>query len=486
MKGSRMQTFYWHDYETWGTNPAIDRPSQFAGIRTDLDFNIVGEPLVIYCRPPADLLPQPDACLITGITPQHAREHGLSERDFISAIHDELAQPGTCGVGYNSLRFDDEVTRHTLYRNFYDPYAREWQSGNSRWDIIDMVRACRALRPDGIEWPNRDDGSPSFKLEHLTAANGLTHEHAHDALSDVYATIAVAKLIRAKQPKLFDYLFNLRNKREVAKLLDLGERRPVLHISGMFPAGRGCGALVMPLLQHPTNNNGIVCYDLSVDPEPLLTLDVDEIRRRLFTPAAALDAPRIALKTIHINRCPVVVTAKMVDERVAALMQIDPVRCEQRRQQLLAASNLAAKLRDVLAEPPRAPIADPEQALYSGGFLGDADRALMVKLRAALPQRLAEFADRFRDARLAEILFRYRARNFPELLGADEQAQWRDFCRARLTDPAFGAGIIIDDYRRLLDQREEEGGDEKRRVLLRQLRDYAEELMASVGVDVRA
>ncbi len=476
-----MQTFYWHDYETWGTNPAIDRPSQFAGIRTDLDFNIVGDPLVIYCRPPADLLPQPDACLITGITPQHAREHGLSERDFISAIHDELSQPGTCGVGYNSLRFDDEVTRYTLYRNFYDPYAREWQSGNSRWDIIDMVRACRALRPDGIEWPNREDGSPSFKLEQLTAANGLSHERAHDALSDVYATIAVAKLIRTKQPKLFDYLFNLRNKREVAKLLDLGERKPVLHISGMFPSERGCGALVMPLLQHPTNNNGIVCYDLSVDPEPLLTLDAAEIRRRLFTPSAELDVPRVALKTIHTNRCPVVVTAKMVDERVAALMQIDLARCEQHRQQLLAASALATKLRDVLAEPQRTPIIDPEQALYSGGFLGDADRALMTKLRAAAPERLPEFADRFRDARLPELLFRYRTRNFPELLSAGEQAQWRDFCRARLTDPSFGAGIVIDDYRRLLDEREMEGGDEKRQALLRQLRDYGDELLTVAG-----
>jgi exodeoxyribonuclease-1 len=480
MKGSRVQTFYWHDYETWGTNPAIDRPSQFAGLRTDLDFNIIGEPLVIYCRPPQDLLPQPDACLITGITPQYAREHGLSERDFVSAIHDELSQPGTCGVGYNSLRFDDEVTRYALYRNFYDPYAREWQSGNSRWDIIDMVRACRALRPDGIEWPNGDDGSPSFKLEQLTAANGLRHEHAHDALSDVYATIAIAKLIKTKQPKLFDYLFNLRNKREVAKLLDLGERRPVLHISGMFPAERGCGALVMPLLQHPTNSNGIVCYDLSVDPEPLLTLDAAEIRRRLFTPSAELDAPRIALKTIHTNRCPVVVTAKMIDERVAALMQIDVGRCEQHRQQLLAATTLEMKLRDVLAEPPRTPITDPEQALYSGGFLGDADRALIAQLRAAPPQELRQFADRFRDKRLREMLFRYRARNFPESLSAEERVQWRNFCRARLTDPAFGGGLLIDQYRRLLDEREAEAGDDAaQRALLQQLRAYGDELLAN-------
>ncbi len=219
-----MQTFYWHDYETWGAKPSVDRPSQFAGIRTDLDFNVIGEPLVMYCQPPADLLPSPEACLITGITPQQAQAEGLPEYQFIAKIHAELSQPDTCALGFNSIRFDDEVTRYTLYRNFYDAYEREWKNGNSRWDIIDMVRACRTLRPEGIEWPNRDDGLPSFKLTDLTAANGIAHEHAHDALSDVYATIAVAKLVKQKQPKLFNYLFKLRVKREVSALLNLAEK----------------------------------------------------------------------------------------------------------------------------------------------------------------------------------------------------------------------------------------------------------------------
>src|SRR5690554_3991737 len=181
-------TFYWHDYETFGVDPARDRPVQFAGLRTDAQLNPIGEPLVIYARPADDYLPHPKACLVTGITPQEALAKGLPEREFIRLIHEELAQPGTCGVGYNSLRFDDEVTRYTLYRNFYDPYAREWQNGNSRWDIIDMLRAAYALRPEGIVWPQREDGLVSFKLEELTAANGISHEAAHGALSDVHAT----------------------------------------------------------------------------------------------------------------------------------------------------------------------------------------------------------------------------------------------------------------------------------------------------------
>ncbi len=77
----------------------------------------------------------------------------MIEAEFIARIHAELAHPGTCGVGYNSIRFDDEFTRYTLYRNFYDPYAREWQNGCSRWDIIDMLRLTRALRRRGSSGP---------------------------------------------------------------------------------------------------------------------------------------------------------------------------------------------------------------------------------------------------------------------------------------------------------------------------------------------
>jgi exodeoxyribonuclease-1 len=476
-----VQTFYWHDYETWGVDPARDRPCQFAGIRTDLDFNIIGEPLVQYCQPPQDLLPHPEACLITGIAPQLAAAEGIPEHRFIANIHRELAAPGTCGVGYNSIRFDDEVTRYALYRNFYDPYAREWRNGNSRWDIIDMVRACRALRPDGIEWPDDENGKPSFKLERLTAANGLKHEAAHDALSDVHATIAVARLIKQKQPRLFDYLFKLRDKREVLALLNLAERKPLLHISGMFPAERGCAALIMPLAAHPTNNNEIICYDLGVDPTPLLELDAESIRRRVFASNDELVGERIPLKTVRANRCPVVATDKLLDAAIADRLQIDRARCERHRALLLAAKRLPAKLRDVFVAPERAPITDPEQMLYSGGFFNDADRATMQQVVKADGAALARQTFIFEDARLPEILRRYRARNFPTTLNDDEREEWRQFCQRRLTDPAAGAGIVLDDYRRRLAELNAVPQTEQKKTLLQQLAAYADELAARLA-----
>ena len=142
-------SFFWHDYETFGVVPRRDRPAQFAGVRTDAELNEIDAPLTLYCRPSPDMLPEPEACLITGITPQVCGQRGVAERDFAGAIEAQLARPGTVGCGYNSLRFDDEVTRFLFWRNLIDPYAREWQNECGRWDLLDTVRCAWALRPDG-------------------------------------------------------------------------------------------------------------------------------------------------------------------------------------------------------------------------------------------------------------------------------------------------------------------------------------------------
>jgi exodeoxyribonuclease-1 len=476
-----MKTFYWHDYETFGADPARDRPSQFAGIRTDMDFNIIGEPLMIYCQPAGDMLPHPEACLITGISPQQAQQNGVPEAEFIARIHEELAQPGTCGVGYNSIRFDDEVTRHSLYRNFFDPYAREWQNGNSRWDLIDLLRVCRALRPEGIEWPNHEDGTPSFKLEHLTAANGLSHEAAHDALSDVHATIAVAKLVKAKQPKLFDYMLKLRNKREVAKLLDVVAQKPVLHTSGMIPATRFCTTLVMPLAEHPSNKNGVLVYDLTVDPQPLLELDAEQIRERLYTPKAELPegVERIALKTVHTNRCPVVAPTSLLDEQVAERLRIDLPAARRHYQQLRQAADLQQKLQQVFANSDFPSRSDPDLMLYGGGFFSHADKSTMDKIRACTPEQLAEQTFAFEDGRLGEMLFRYRARNYPDSLNEEEFEQWQEYRYQRLTDPEGGGSLVMEQYFALIEEKlQDDSLPQAKRQLLHELLAYGDELLA--------
>ncbi|WOX04867.1 exodeoxyribonuclease I [Microbulbifer pacificus] len=441
-------TLYWHDYETWGVNPGADKPSQFAGIRTDEDLNIVGEPLMIYAKPASDCLPQPMAALVTGLAPQKAFAEGLPEIEFIQRILAELGAPGTCGVGYNSLRFDDEVTRHTLYRNLLDPYEREWRSGNSRWDIIDMVRLTYALRPEGIAWPEKAPGVPSFRLEELTAANGISHEGAHDALSDVRATIDMARLIREKQPKLYDYVYNLRRKQEVAKLLNPRERKPLLHISGKVPATQGHLTYVLPLAMHPVNRNAVICVNLAMDPQPILDLDADALRERLYTARDKLAEGELpaGLKLIHMNRCPVLAPANMLSDQRAAELGIDKAACVA-NWRALQGLDLTEKLHKVFLDG-EFPAKDVEARLYDG-FMNDADRDLCRQLHSALasrgPEALAgQFP--FSDSRLPELLFRLRARNFPETLSEEEHERWEEWRYQRLTDPAFGASITMEAY----------------------------------------
>ena len=444
------KSLFWHDYETWGIDPRYDRPSQFAGIRTDLELNIIDEPVMLYCKPPRDYLPHPMSALVTGMTPRYVEERGVCEADFFAAIHEQLAAPGTCGVGYNSIRFDDEVTRFGLYRNFFDPYAREWQNGNSRWDILDLLRLTHALRPEGINWPERDaePGITSFRLEQLTRANGIAHEDAHDALADVHATIAIARLVRDKQPRLFDYYFNLRLKRNVQQQIDLKNHEIILHASGMYPAELGSIAPVLPLIQHPTNSNGIIVYDLRHDPSALLEQDSDTIRELLYTRRDELPEgeQRPPLKTLHINKSPAIAPLNTLTSESAERWQIDLQQASEFRQQLLSESGLFAKLEAVFSETVGLDSpGDADMALY-GGFLQDADRKLCERVRNSKPGELAAYKPGFRDARLETLYFRYRARNWPETLTADEQQQWAAFCSNRLEQGVEGTGLTIDSY----------------------------------------
>ena len=399
---AQQPSMFWYDYETFGTDPRRDRIAQFAGIRTDDQLNIIGEPIDILCRAADDVLPQPDASMVTGLTPHKTHESGLVEAEFIDRINHEFSTPNTCVVGFNNLRFDDEFTRYSLYRNFFDPYAREWQNGCSRWDIIDMVRITRALRPDGIEWPVTEDGIATNRLELITEANGISHEAAHDALSDVYATIAVAKLIRDKQPRLYDYIYQNRQKHQVANLLNVNQGKPVLHASGMYPGDVLNTAMVLPLAPHPKNKNGIIVYDLRYDPEPLLTLSVETIRERLYTPKAELEegVERMPLKTIHINKCPVVVPVNTLDEAAAARTRIDQQLHDKHMEMLQSAKGLSRKVQQVFDENNFEPIADPDQSLYAGGFFSDDDRQRMQTIRNTPVSELARLDLNFDDERI--------------------------------------------------------------------------------------
>ncbi|HEY0210026.1 exodeoxyribonuclease I [Acerihabitans sp.] len=471
-KTAKQPTFLVHDYETFGKHPALDRPAQFAGIRVGLDFEPLEEPQVFFCKPADDYLPEPEAVLITGITPQQAAREGVSEAEFARRIHALFSVPDTCILGYNNIRFDDEVTRNIFYRNFYDPYAYAWQQGNTRWDLLDVMRACYALRPEGINWPLNDDGLPSFRLEHLTRANGVEHANAHDAMADVHATLAMAKLARRAQPKLFDYLYQHRGKQKLKSLVDIAAMKPLVHVSGMFGAGRGNTSWIVPLAWHPLNQNALIVCDLAGDMEVLLELNADELRTRLYTRRETLgERSAVPVKLVHINKCPVLAPANTLRPEDAERLGIDRQRCLQNLQVLRQHAGVREKVVALYADAEPFAGADNVDAQLYDGFFSDADRAAMDIIQATDPVNLPALDISFVDPRLAPLLFRYRARNFPHTLDDGEQQRWLAYRKGLFTPETLQA--YVENLERLY---AEHADDEQKTRLLKALFDYLQQL----------
>ncbi len=469
------ETFLWYDFETFGADPRRDRPAQFAARRTDSELAPIGEPEMIYCRPADDMLPQPMACLITGITPQLAREKGLPENRFAARIFQLMSEPGTCSVGYNNFRFDDEVARHLFWRNFIDPYEREWANGNSRFDLIDLMRLARAVRPEGIQWPDYEDGRPSFRLEDLAAANGMDTSQAHDALADVDATIAMARLVKSQQPRLWTWALGLRNRESVNRLLEREE--PLLHASSRFPAlpGRGV-APVLPLGRHPKIASQWLVWNLNVDPTPFMDLDTEALADRYWTPTADLPegVERVPVKLVRNNRCPMLAPMSVLGEARAAELAIDLNALEPRARLLRQHPDFRERLAAIFAAGGARPDdSDPELDLY-GGFPPRADRPVIQRVHELQGEKLAGMDAPFQDERLNELLFRYRARLWPETLSAVERERWEGYRQRRLLeDPDLGS-IRLTEYGQTLKALMEERPDKA--DILRQLSEWPNEL----------
>jgi exodeoxyribonuclease-1 len=332
------------------------------------------------------------------------------------------------------MRFDDEFIRYSNYRNLIDPYMREWANGNSRWDVIDLVRACYALRPEGVNWAFHEEGKPSFKLTDITDSNNMTHTSAHDALSDVEATIQVAKLIKEKQPKLFDYSLQLRKKAYVKNLLNWQFMKPIVHVSSKIPADRGCLAIMLPLAIHPTNPNGVICYDLAFDPNDLFELDVEDIRDRIFTPQSELpeDCPRIALKTIHINKSPFVSPLSVLKDVDLSRIKLDYAVNKTHLEKFKSAESMIQKVQAVFDQTFDNDSNDVDSMLYSG-FFSPQDKNNFDAIRKLSFEGIQSTEFNFKDKRAKQLLVRYLARNYPESLSNQAQEEWLKDIRQRLS-----------------------------------------------------
>jgi exodeoxyribonuclease I len=450
----------WYDLETFGLEPRYDRIAQFAAYRTDESLEPTGEKLLLYCKPSPDYLPSPLSCLVHGITPQYAAREGLSDYELAKAVRGAMGAPGTTSSGYNTLQFDDEFVRGLLYRNLFDPYEREWRNGNGRWDLIDLMRAARDLRPEGLVWPEDEEGRPIFTLVALARANGIAHESAHDAMHDVLATIDLARLLRARQPKLYDWYWGHRGRDALRPLVDLVERTPLVHSASGYTSSKGCTTLVAPLALDPENRNQLVAIDLRFDPSTVIGLDVEELRRRVFTKSAELEAPRLPLTRIRLNRCPFLAPMSSMGEEAASRLGVDKAACLEHLKVIQREPELLQKMVAVfeMRDPPQEPD-DPELRIYAGGFFSDEDRAAFDKVHGRLAAegpaaaKAALYRMRFEDDRPAQMLRRLYARNFPETLGDAERRKWRAFCASRLQLPPLPGATDLATYEKAVRSR---------------------------------
>jgi len=465
------RTFFFYDLETSGLNPRSDRIMQFAGIRTDENLKMIGEPYNILVTLNDDTLPSPEALMVTGITPQQTVGDGMSEADFATLLYDEIFTPDTVTVGFNNIRFDDEFIRALFWRTFRDPYEWCWKDGRSRWDMLDVVRITRALRPEGITWPEQD-GKATNRLELLTKENGIDHFKAHDALSDVEALIAVAELIRVKQPQLFNYLFSMRDKKKIMELVNLADKKPFVYTSGRYSAEFHKTTVAFPLTSG--KNGNVVVYDLRHDPTQFITLSPDELRKKFYASWEERQAEgfvALPVKQMQYNRTPAVAPLGVLAqnngwERVA--LSQDTI--ERHMKILLSAPDFAERVRTLIeGRPEFKKLPDPEAQLYDG-FVNDRDRLRIETIRNASSRELADFHPDFTDERLSPLLLHYKARNFPSTLSQDEASEWEKWRGARIMQQ-------LPSFMKSLQRLAATESDENKQFVLQELQLWAESVV---------
>ncbi|OYX42969.1 exodeoxyribonuclease I [Candidatus Saccharibacteria bacterium 32-49-12] len=465
------ESFFFYDLETSGLDPRWDRIMQFAGQRTDSDLNPIGDPYNILVKLNDDTLPSPDALMVTGITPQETQADGYTEAEFAKLLMSEIFTPGTTAVGYNNVRFDDEFIRHLFWRNFYDPYEWTWRDGRSRWDLLDVVRMTRALRPEGIEWP-LVDGIAINKLENIAAANGLNHTKAHDALSDVEALIDITRLIHNKQPALFEHLLKFRDKNQVKQLINLDNKQPFVYVNGQYDSAYHSATVAFPLTSG--RNNSVVVYDLRYDPTPLLNLSIEQLEKIRFAKRDERQAEgfiNLPVKQLQYNRVPAVAPLGVLERGDGwRRLGLTPELIDRHRKVLLSSPAFAENVRSVFEkEPDFEPATEPEAQLYDG-FLPQGDALSISKVRQADVSQLADLHPNFIDERLDDLLLHYKARNYPQSLAEDEVVSWEKWRSDRIKRQ------LPDFISRLQSLAQSETADDKQ-FILQELQLWAESIV---------
>jgi len=407
-------SFVFYDTETTGKNTSFDQILQFGAIRTDHELR-EKDRFQIRCRLLPYVVPSPGAMRLTGVTVEQLTDTRLpSHYEMVRTIKTKLEQwsPGVF-IGYNSLSFDEHLLRQALYKTLNNPYLTN-TNGNCRADSLRIIQAVSFLEPNILSVPIGVRGQPTFKLDRLAPANGFTHTAAHDAIGDVEAMIYMCRLLAERAEGLWSNFVRFAQK---ASVLDFAETNVVFLLTDFYSGnGKGYPWMVTAIGPNPENSSELFVFDLSNDPEDLVSLADDKLVERLTR------KPK-PVRSMRANACPCILRYEDAPAHLCSgLPDIDELRRRATRiegDEALANRLIAAF---VGARKEREASVHVEEQIYAK-FTDNADQVVMAKFHETNWSNRLAMLDCLSDTRLRKLGKRLIYVEAPEVMSPDAHRQ---------------------------------------------------------------
>lgn len=412
-----MYLFY--DLETTGLLQCWDVPLQSAFLQADADLKTQRE-LMLRCRLPAHIVPSVDALMVTNVTPAMLEDQPASHLEMMSQIARIITDSKPALIlGYNNIRFDDEILRQSFFQTLLPPYSAS-MTGHGRGDVLTMLRAVIMLEPDAVVVPRDATGKAVLKLGAVCRKNGivLTDEDAHDALADVRATRDLFKLLLDRAPATMATMLRHAKKSSPIDLMEAGEPVIIGGTSRLTPC--------LPTIASPTNPSARICINLDLDPTEFIDLPAPELLARIRS-------SRSPVRQVKTNAMPILFSW---EQAAHALIEAQSNQVYRARARALWAHptflrQLALALEDQYAD--REASRYPDEQLYSHGFVSDADVVACRRWHEIEWKYREHFATwHIRDPRLRSLAVRQIFLNAPDALSPEAQRRGQDWLRHRL------------------------------------------------------
>jgi exodeoxyribonuclease-1 len=421
-----QQTYLFYDLETTGRSKCFDQILQFAAIRTDLNLNEL-ERHQIQVKLNCDVIPDPEAILIHHI-PVTDMLQGVAEIEAMTQIHALLNTPGTLSGGYNTLKFDDEFLRFSFHRNLLPPYTHQWANQCGRFDLYPLAQLYYLYHHECLNWPTTAEGKITLKLERLSQANQLATGAAHQAITDVEATVALARIFFKNKEMwryvmdFFDKAAELKRRAKIPDFLETAqEKYPIALLVGAAGSSDFFQYPALSLGQHLHYKNQTLW--LRLDKKELATSTLDTFTQTTWVshqkPGETFLLPFTGRFKKHLSPERTLIT----EQNLQWLSDNAPL-----------LSEIQMHYRDY--KYPEIPNLDVQADLYTAGFLSREEERLCAQFHVVPPEKKALIAEQFPTARLQEITTRILGRHYPQHLSPTLREKWQGYLSQLPTNPS--------------------------------------------------